>query len=113
MKFIPASERTSYKVTDSVVSYEYVLSEELNAAPIEISGRYPAVGWALNTACTSLVHILKGNGVVTFEGSAVAVSQNDQLLIEMGEKYAFEGNDLEILYIATPAWTPEQAQNPQ
>lgn len=53
---------------------------------------------------------MSGQGSITVDGNNVLLRKDDQLLIEVGEKYMFEGV-LQILYVATPAWTPEQAEH--
>lgn len=82
----------------------------MNAAVIELSGRYPDEGWALNTACTSLVHIVKGKGTVSTGRRTEELSADDQILLMPNEKYFFDGT-MKLLYIASPAWTPEQAEH--
>jgi hypothetical protein len=111
MKLSKATDRKAHKNNPTTTAYEYNTgSTAINGAVITINGRYPESGRALNTLSTSLVHVMLGNGVALFEGMSVELATDDELLIEPHESYAFEGN-MTILYVATPAWTAEQAEH--
>ncbi|MEC3979527.1 hypothetical protein [Amycolatopsis sp. H20-H5] len=106
-----SNEAIEYKNSGACLAYEYELpSDSVNAAVIELAGRYPDEGWALNTACTSLVHIVKGNGTISTAQTKEDLSTDDQVLLMPNEKYFFDGN-MKLLYIASPAWTTEQAEH--
>lgn len=103
-------DATRHENSPTCTAYEYGLpSADIDSAVIELSGRYPDEGWALNTACTSLVHVIKGEGKVIFPGGETALSEDDQVLIPLNEKYAFDGT-MKLLFSATPAWSSDQAQ---
>lgn len=95
----------------SVTAYEYPMPRAaLNLARIAIHGRYPETGFTSNTTSDSIVYVLHGTGrATTKDGSSTALNEGDQLHITPNEPYYFEGN-LEILYAASPQWTPEQAK---
>lgn len=100
-----------HKNSATTTAYEYDTgSSVINGALITIAGRYPESGWALNTHSTSLIHVTKGGGVALFDRNSIDLASDDELLIEPDEKYAFEG-DMTILYVATPAWTTDQAEH--
>ena len=104
------SEATAHKNTEACVAYEYPMpTDALNAAVIELSGRYPDEGWIANSAVTSLVHVVHGNGTITNKQGVTDLAAGDQVLIAPEEKYFFDGS-MKLLYVATPAWTPEQAK---
>lgn len=93
------------------VAYEYDQpTDAVDAAAIELSGRYPETGWAINTKCTSLVHVISGRGHAYFANNKSEMSEDSQVLIEKNEEYALEG-EMKLLFIASPKWTPEQAQS--
>lgn len=93
MKLVAAADRMTYKSSDSTTAYEYDTSNDaINGAVIEINGRYPVTGWVLNTVSTSLVHVLEGSGTAVFDEATVDLGPDDQLLIEVNEKYVFEGD---------------------
>lgn len=100
-----------YQNTEACLAYEYGHpTSELNAAVIDLSGRYPDDGWALNTACTALIHVMQGRGELVGDGAISDLAEGDQVLITPNEPYAFDGT-MKLLYISTPAWTPEQAKH--
>lgn len=93
------------------VAYEYGLpTTKIDSAVIELSGRYPDDGWALNTACTALVYVVKGEGKVIFPKGETHLAEGGQILISPNEKYAFDGT-MELLFSSTPAWSPDQARH--
>ncbi len=107
------SEAVAHQNTAVCVAYEYTMPVDVvNAAVIELSGRYPDEGWVLNTTCTSLIHVIRGHGCVEGEHGTTELATGDQVLIARGEKYSLDGS-MKLLYVATPAWTPEQAEHTQ
>lgn len=110
MKHIAKAQRI-VRTGDATTAYEYKIgSSIINAAVIDIAGRYPTDGWARNMKSTSLIYIISGEGSIVVDGLEKVLHTGDQLLIEVGERYMFEGV-LQILYGATPAWTPEQSEH--
>lgn len=110
MEHIPHSEAQKFE-KGSVTSYEYrTTSEKLNVALTIVDGRYPDSGYTSNSEVFSIVHVVGGAGWVHFKnGRSFEISQDDHVEIEVNEPYYFEGN-LEMIYIATPPWTPEQTR---
>lgn len=111
MEHIPQSKAQRFE-NGAVTSWEYEMKQaNLNVAPILIEGRYPEAGYTSNVLCDSIVHVVSGMGILaTNDGTVVELSRNVQVHLAVGDAYYFEG-DLEILYAATPAWTPEQTQH--
>lgn len=108
---VSKSERQTYdKLADGCRAHEYLFnSEEINSAVIELTGRYPKEGWAVNTACTSLIYVIRGRGQLRTPQEVTDFETGDQLLIPKGQPYAFKA-EAEILFSAAPAWTPDQAK---
>jgi len=108
MEHIPLSSAEKFE-KGVVTSWEYVTPSELmNVALIRIDGRYPDSGYTINRVVDSIVQVTEGEGVLgVADGSTVRLSKYDQVHIQKDEAYYFEGN-LEIIYAATPKWTPEQ-----
>lgn len=105
------SEATRHENSPFCTAYEYHMpTRELDCAVIDLAGRYPASGWAMNTACTSLVHVVEGEGRILFETGEYRLGKDDQLLIEKDDKYALDGA-MKLLFSAAPAWSPDQAKN--
>lgn len=96
----------------AVTSWEYEMQNaNLNVAPISIRGRYPEQGYTSNKISDSIVHIIDGNGrIVLIDGTDVELVANDQVHIDVGDAYYFEG-ELDIIYAASPSWTPEQTEH--
>lgn len=83
----------------------------MNLALIQLDGRYPKAGYTLNQEAEALVQIVRGSGALHLKnGSSTALSQGDQVYLAKNEAYSFEGK-LELLYAATPKWTPEQTKH--
>ncbi|HWT40754.1 MAG TPA: hypothetical protein VN081_05845 [Dongiaceae bacterium] len=95
----------------AVTSWEYEMQNaNLNVAPILINGRYPENGYTSNQLSDSIVHIIGGSGTLTLnDGTTVELARNDQVHLAVGDAYYFEGK-LELIYAASPAWTPEQTK---
>ena len=108
MKHIPHCKAKRFE-NDSVTSWEYELQNaSLNIARISITGRDPENGFTSNSKSDSIVQIVKGTGLLTIDnGTVVKLDKDDQVHLAIGDVYYFEGN-LEIIYAATPPWTPEQ-----
>ncbi|HEX6416153.1 MAG TPA: hypothetical protein VFZ62_01380 [Candidatus Saccharimonadales bacterium] len=111
MEIRKLSEARRHDNTAACTAYEYGMpTGEIDSAVVELSGRYPDEGWVFNTACTALVHVIKGEGRVLTPGGERELGEDDQVLIKPDERYAFEG-DLKLLFSATPAWSPDQARH--
>lgn len=93
----------------SVTSWEYTTkSAKMNVARIRIDGRYPAEGFVSNREVDAIVHVISGHGVIGLKGDLPAdLTKHDQVHLATGDQYFFDGV-MEILYSATPKWTPAQ-----
>lgn len=89
-------------------AFEYPLDDkDINAAVIQITGRYPEKGNAVNELCKELAYIMKGSGRLVVEDKEYNLEEKDSILINAGERFFWEG-DMEIFMPCTPAWYPEQ-----
>lgn len=114
MEFIKKSEGESHSFFDDAVTVkEYNFQDKtINDADINITGRYPLEGYAVNDESLALVSVESGAGSMIFLGSeARDIEAGDRMIIRPGEPYAITtlGN-LTIRYVATPAWTASQAR---
>lgn len=109
MQHIPHLKSKIYK-NGAVTSWEYeTQSKDMNLALIQIDGRYPEEGYTSNLEVDSLVQITKGSGTLgTDDGSIYEIEKGDQIHFAVNDAYFFEGS-LELIYAATPKWTPRQA----
>jgi mannose-6-phosphate isomerase-like protein (cupin superfamily) len=108
MKIIRAKEAKKNKNSDRCIAAEYPLEDkDINAAVVEVTGRYPEKGRVTNLKCKEILYITKGSGKIFIEGEAVDFNEGDEILIEPGEKYYW---DCQATMVAacTPAWYPEQ-----
>lgn len=80
---------------------------DINVAKIEIKGRYPVEGSAVNKEVRELAYVLQGAGTVSVNGKAHELSEGDVVAIEKGEMAFWEG-ELTLVIACAPAWTPEQ-----
>lgn len=80
---------------------------DINIVIAKIKGRYPEVGWALNTRSKMMGLVLKGTGTLFTTETSVELSEGDLALIEHDEKYYWHGH-MTIVIPAAPAWSVEQ-----
>ena len=108
MKVIHKHQTKRFKNSESCVAIEYPLDDkDINGAVVELSGRYPDKGRAVNLKCKELAYVIKGSGRVVIEDKEIEIQERDLVLIEPGERYFWQGN-LIMFMPCTPAWYPEQ-----
>lgn len=98
---------TSELSTVTVNEYNFSGGVDANVARVELRGRYPEKGQAVNTECDEIVYVNRGNGTLFSVGGEVDFKEGDSLCIEKGEAYAWEGK-CELIIYCNPAFTPEQ-----
>jgi len=111
MEYVPQSKAQQFE-NGTVTSWEYEMhNAQLNVAPISIKGRYPESGYTSNAVSDSIIHVVSGAGILALNnGTTVELAANDQVHLAVYDAYYFEGN-LDIIYAASPAWTPEQTEH--
>ena len=114
MEHISFSQRESHKHSNECTAHEYSSpTDALDAAVIDLNGRYPEDGFALNRECRALLYVVAKRGRVLSPESTgkdpIEVSQGSQVYIAPGEAYALEGH-MQLLYVSTPKWSPDQAE---
>ena len=108
MKFVRKEEAKKRKNSDVCTAIEYPLKDkDINGAVIELSGRYPDKGRAVNLKCKELAYIIEGSGFAEVENKEIRLKKGDLVLIEPGEKFFWKGN-LKIFMPCAPAWYPSQ-----
>ena len=89
-------------------TYEYNIEDkDINYCIVEINGRFPTKHWAINRKCKEMAHILSGEGILVVEDKTYNLKKDDVVLIDINEKYYWEGN-LKLGIPCAPAWYPEQ-----
>ncbi|HVZ12475.1 MAG TPA: cupin domain-containing protein [Patescibacteria group bacterium] len=108
MKIASKDQAKKLQNGETVVAYEYPLGEkDIDAAYVEVVGKYPVSGSAMNTVCKELAYVLKGSGKIFVEGEEYQLNEGSEVLIEPGEKFSWEG-DFTLIISCSPAWYPEQ-----
>jgi len=112
MKKSEAESHSYFNEAVKVTEFNFLDEQSINDAEINIRGRYPLAGFAVNDISMVLISIESGAGTISIkESKPRELEVGDRLLIKPGEPYAFTANgELEIRYIATPAWSPEQSR---
>ena len=99
------------KNSDVCVVTEHPIDDEIiDFAVVKVTGRYPDARYATNKKCKEIVYVHDGTGKVSVDGKEYSISAGDVVLIEPGEKFYWEGKDLNLFISCTPAFTLEQHQ---
>lgn len=111
MKHATFTQTTKFANSDQCIAYEYPVKDpDINAAIVEVNGRYPDAGYAINQKCKEVAYIIKGQGKLVIKNkSPLQLNTQDVVFILPGEAYYWEGN-LTMFIPCTPAWYPEQHQ---
>ena len=92
-------------------TYEYnIMDKDINYCIVDINGRFPVKGYAINRVVKEMAHILSGSGILVVEGVEYKLEQDDVVLVYPGEKYYWEGN-MRLGIPCSPAWYPEQHED--
>ena len=108
MQIIHKNQTQKIKNSEVCTAIEYPMdNKDINGAVVEITGRYPDKGRAVNLKCREMAYVIRGSGKIAVEGKEVKLNKGDLVLFEPGEKYFWAGNLL-MFVTCTPAWYPEQ-----
>lgn len=108
MKIIHKNQTKIFKNSEACMAIEYPMGDkDINGAVIELNGRYPDKGRAVNLKCKEMAYIIKGSGRLVVENKEEKLNKGDLVLIEPGEKFFWEGK-LTMFMPCTPAWNHEQ-----
>lgn len=110
MKLIKKSETESFTNSPTCAGYIFPFGDnELDIAVVTVNGRYPEQGYALNEVSKEIAYVLKGTGKLVVDTMAAQDMQaGDAAMILPGEKYYWEGDNLELIIPCSPAFTPTQ-----
>ncbi len=90
------------------VTYEYNIEDgDINYCIVDVKGRFPKRGYAINRGCKQMAHILAGEGKLVVNDKSYNLEKDDVVLIGRGEMYYWEG-EMRLGVPCAPAWTPEQ-----
>lgn len=109
MELIKNKDAPKFKNSPSCSATEYDFKDEtdFNIAGIELDGRYPEQGYALNTISKELLYVKKGHGNLVSSSQRLTLHPGDAALIQPNEKYYLQGT-LELIIASAPAWHPDQ-----
>lgn len=108
MKITRKRETKTNHVTKSCTAVEYPEGDkDIWGTVIKLNGRYPEKGRTVNEKCKELTYFLEGKGKLVVEDKVINVEKGDQVVIEPGERFYWEGK-LTMFMPCTPAWYPEQ-----
>ena len=109
MKYAPKSQANKFVASDQCTIWENNLgSPKISNATSEINGRHPVKGWVVNDECDELAYVVSGTGLLHMPDKTINVQQGDTILLEAGERFAWEGT-LKLFLPCVPAWWPEQS----
>lgn len=108
MKIVKKSEVVKFEHGQTCTANEYPVNDkDINVAIIELNGRYPEKGCAMNEISKELAYVMAGSGKIVVENNETEVAEGDLVLVNPGEKFYWEGN-MKLFMPCTPAWNPEQ-----
>lgn len=115
MEHIAYSDRKTHINNNDCTVHEFPSpTADLDAAIVDLDGRYPETGWAINKECRALLYVIAKRGRVvphpSTNNQAIDVSAGSQVHIEPNEAYALEGS-MRLLFVSTPKWSPDQAEH--
>lgn len=80
----------------------------VDMAIINISGRYPQSGWAVNHKTHEMVFIQEGSGSLQLKmAEDVQLNRGDVVSVKAGERFAWNGN-MTLLMACSPPFDPSQ-----
>lgn len=77
-------------------------------AEAAIDGRYPESGFGINHHSDMMIYVVSGYGVLVHDGAGFELHDQSVVRIDKETPYYFEGQDLRIVMVCSPAWNPEQ-----
>lgn len=111
MRVVTKRQTKEFKNGKFCVAWEYSTGDkDINAAVIDLTGRYPEEGCVVNRVCKEIIHVIKGSGTLTVDGQEIALVEGDQVLVEPNEKYFFDGK-MTFVVPCAPAWYPKQHEH--
>lgn len=83
-------------------------SAPVDMAVIDITGRYPEKGWAVNHKVHEIVYVTRGMGSLAVKGSEVVqLKEGHVVSVAPEERFAWDG-DMIIVMACSPPFDPEQ-----
>jgi len=109
MKVIAKTGITPFSNSLTCKGFGYEFGDkDLNIAVATITGRYPDKGHLVNEVCKEIAYVLSGSGQVGVDNQTYDLHPGDAVLILPGERYFWQGQNLQMLMPCSPAFDPQQ-----
>jgi hypothetical protein len=83
-------------------------SASVDMAIIDISGRYPEHGWAVNEIVHEMVYVSRGMGRLAVKGmETISLNEGDVVSIASGKRFAWDG-EMTLVMVCNPPFTSSQ-----
>ena len=99
-------EQSSSGPTCSVTEFGKVGAADL--AEVAINGRYPQQGFSINHESDMMIRVIAGTGAIALRGVGYELHPGNVIHIDKETPYYYEGEQLLVLLISSPAWSKEQ-----
>lgn len=101
-----SGEQSVDELNCKVVEFGVIGDSDL--AEARINGRYPKEGFAFNEYSDMMIRVISGAGAVAMRSTSHELATGDVVRIEKQTPYYYEGDELQILMISSPAWSSDQ-----
>ncbi len=96
------------------ISKFYVYNLPFNKSSMgvsEINGRYPTIGFDVDTKVEGLWYVESGSGEIFLQNKIHKIQSGAMILVPKGEKFWILGKKLKLIVVSSPPWHPEQHKN--
>ena len=87
---------------------EYGKIGDADVAEATINGRYPEQGFSLNRKSDMMIRVISGTGAVALREVGFELYPGNVILIEKETPYSYEGDQLCVVLVCSPAWNKDQ-----
>lgn len=110
MKLVKKSTAQSFSNGPTCSGIAYPLGDDaIDIALVTVNGRYPEKDYVMNEVCKEVGYVLRGSGRIWIAGQEPQmVEPGDTIIVQPGEKFFWQGENLEMLMPCTPAFNPAQ-----
>lgn len=100
---------TPFKNSDTCEGVAFTDSSAgVDMSVIDITGRYPESGWAVNREVYEMVYIKRGLGsLIIRDAEEISLSEGDVVSVAPGQKFAWNG-DMTIVMACSPPFNLQQ-----
>ena len=109
MKIIKNNNTVKGANSNNCKTLEYSFNDnDIDLGIATITGRYPEIGYCVNTISKELIYVLEGTGKIYFDNNYVEFEKGDSILINPNEKYYWDTKYCIVSMSCTPAWDEKQ-----